>query len=49
MANSHDETLFEVAKAVAPSNDEQGVLQIIEQEVLLKRRTLNFENSPFIY
>lgn len=34
MANSHDETLFEVAKAVAPSNDEQGVLQIIEQEVL---------------
>ncbi|MBE7356856.1 Cof-type HAD-IIB family hydrolase [Staphylococcus haemolyticus] len=34
MANSHDESLFEVAKAVAPSNDEQGVLQIIEQEVL---------------
>ena len=34
MANSHDKSLFEVAKAVAPSNDEQGVLQIIEQEVL---------------
>lgn len=34
MANSHDESLFEVAKAIAPSNDEQGVLQIIEQEVL---------------
>ncbi|UDI77481.1 HAD family hydrolase [Staphylococcus taiwanensis] len=34
MANSHDPSLFDVAKAVAPSNDEQGVLQIIEQEVL---------------
>lgn len=34
MANSQDQSLFDIAKAVAPSNDEQGVLQIIEQEVL---------------
>ena len=43
MANSHDKSLFEVAKAVAPSNDEQGVLQIIEQEVLKYEK----ENSQF--
>jgi len=34
MVNSQDQSLFDIAKAVAPSNDEQGVLQIIEQEVL---------------
>ncbi|GGG92918.1 HAD family hydrolase [Staphylococcus pragensis] len=34
MANSQDQSLFDIASAVAPSNDEQGVLQIIEQEVL---------------
>ncbi|WP_149807990.1 HAD hydrolase family protein, partial [Listeria monocytogenes] len=36
MENSHDEELFKIASAVAPSNDKQGVLTIIEQEVLNK-------------
>ncbi|AIA00340.1 MULTISPECIES: Cof-type HAD-IIB family hydrolase [Staphylococcus] len=36
MENSHDEELFNIASAVAPSNDKQGVLTIIEQEVLNK-------------
>ncbi|HHX0299258.1 TPA: Cof-type HAD-IIB family hydrolase [Staphylococcus aureus] len=36
MENSHDEELFNIASAVAPSNDKQGVLTIIEQEVLKK-------------
>ena len=34
MANSHDQSLFDIAKFIAPSNDEQGVLQIIEEKVL---------------
>ena len=34
MANSHDQSLFNIAKFVAPSNDEQGVLQIIEEKIL---------------
>ncbi len=34
MANSDDQSLFDIAKFVAPSNDEQGVLQIIEEKVL---------------
>lgn len=34
MANSRDASLFEVASAVAPSNDEQGVLTTIEEVVL---------------
>ena len=34
MANSHDRSLFDIAKFIAKSNDEQGVLQIIEEKVL---------------
>ena len=34
MANSDDQSLFDIAKFVAPSNDEQGVLQMIEEKVL---------------
>ncbi|SUM79297.1 hydrolase [Staphylococcus cohnii] len=34
MENCEDETLFEIAKYVAPSNDKQGVLSIIEDKVL---------------
>lgn len=34
MKNSHDKTLFEVANYVAPTNDEQGVLTVIEDKVL---------------
>ncbi|PHK49655.1 Cof-type HAD-IIB family hydrolase [Staphylococcus edaphicus] len=36
MENSEDEMLFEVANHVAPSNDNQGVLSVIETEVLNK-------------
>ena len=34
MKNSEDKTLFEVANHIAPTNDEQGVLTIIEEKVL---------------
>lgn len=34
MENCEDETLFEIANYVAPSNDKQGVLSIIEDQVL---------------
>ncbi|RIP37234.1 HAD family hydrolase [Staphylococcus gallinarum] len=34
MKNSQDETLFEIANYVAPTNDEQGVLTVIEDKVL---------------
>lgn len=34
MANSNDSELFDIAHAVAPSNDEQGVLQVIDDVVL---------------
>ncbi|EHJ08146.1 Cof-type HAD-IIB family hydrolase [Staphylococcus simiae] len=34
MENSQDATLFDIAAHVAPSNDEQGVLTVIEQQVL---------------
>lgn len=34
MANSQDKSLFDIASAIAPSNDEQGVLTVIEQQVL---------------
>ena len=36
MENSEDHSLFEAAKHVAPSNDKQGVLSVIESEVLNK-------------
>lgn len=34
MKNSEDEALFEIANYIAPSNDEQGVLSVIEDQVL---------------
>ena len=34
MANSEDQSLFDIASHVAPSNDEQGVLSTIENVVL---------------
>ena len=34
MENSHDQMLFDVANFVAPSNDKQGVLSVIEETVL---------------
>ncbi|ANK39029.1 MULTISPECIES: Cof-type HAD-IIB family hydrolase [Staphylococcus] len=34
MKNSEDKTLFEVANHIAPTNDEQGVLTVIEEKVL---------------
>ena len=34
MANSEDKSLFNIARHVAPSNDEQGVLSTIENVVL---------------
>jgi len=34
MANSEDKSLFDIARHVAPSNDEQGVLSTIENVVL---------------
>ena len=34
MQNSEDQSLFDVSNYVAPSNDEQGVLTVIETQVL---------------
>lgn len=34
MKNSQDKELFEIANHVAPSNNEQGVLQVIEENIL---------------
>ncbi|WP_436862119.1 Cof-type HAD-IIB family hydrolase [Staphylococcus caeli] len=36
MENSDDKSLFDVANHVAPSNDQQGVLSVIESQVLNK-------------
>ena len=45
MANSHDQSLFDIAKFVAPSNDEQGVLQMIEEKVLKVRQNNSSTHS----
>ena len=45
MANSHDQSLFDIAKFIAPSNDEQGVLQIIEEKVLKVRQNNSLSHS----
>ncbi|MCG7338040.1 Cof-type HAD-IIB family hydrolase [Staphylococcus sp. ACRSN] len=37
MKNSHDKSLFEIANHVAPSNDDQGVLTVIEEKVLKQK------------
>ena len=45
MANSDDQSLFDIAKFVAPSNDEQGVLQMIEEKVLKVRQNNSSTHS----